>query len=191
MYNEDDILFTRSMTAVMKNIAHLCGRNRSRVWGPDGWKKIVVCVVSDGRSKINQRVLKILGIMGCYQDGIAKNEVNGKQVQAHIFEYTTQIAVDSDLKIRGAEKGFVPVQVLFCLKEQVSFLCEQLEEWNRKRERKRVKIGVFCHLIPRIVFTAGTDYLFFCCRFRTKRSLIPIVGFSTPLGVFCGLTCVC
>lgn len=56
--------------------------------------------------------------MGCYQDGIMKNTVNGKEVASHIFEYTTQVCVDTDLKCRGADKGMVPVQVLFCLKER-------------------------------------------------------------------------
>ncbi|KAG8683909.1 Chitin synthase, class 2, partial [Ceratobasidium sp. 423] len=93
MYNEDEILFVKTMNAVIKNIAHLCGRTKSKTWGPDGWKKVVVCVVSDGRSKINQRTLKVLQLMGCYQDGIAKDEVAGKDVTAHIFEYTSTVIV--------------------------------------------------------------------------------------------------
>jgi chitin synthase len=56
--------------------------------------------------------------MGAYQDGIAKNIVNGKPVAAHIYEYTTQISVSPSMKIEGAEKGVVPVQIIFCLKEK-------------------------------------------------------------------------
>ncbi|CAO3626245.1 unnamed protein product [Cunninghamella blakesleeana] len=56
--------------------------------------------------------------MGVYQKGIAKNIVNNKPVEAHLFEYTTQISVDADLKIKGVDKGIIPVQILFCLKEQ-------------------------------------------------------------------------
>ncbi|CAE6519710.1 unnamed protein product, partial [Rhizoctonia solani] len=93
MYNEDEILFVKTMNAVIKNVAHLCGRSKSKTWGPEGWKKVVVCVVSDGRSKINQRTLKVLQLMGCYQDGIAKDEVAGKDVTAHIFEYTSTVIV--------------------------------------------------------------------------------------------------
>lgn len=118
MYNEDDVLFARSMTSVMKNITYLCTRERSRMWSADGWKKIVVCIVADGRNKINSRVLEYLGIMGCYQEGIMKDNVNGKPVNAHIFEYTTQVCVDQDSRVRGHEKGMVPVQILFCLKEK-------------------------------------------------------------------------
>ncbi|CAP67429.1 uncharacterized protein PODANS_1_24310 [Podospora anserina S mat+] len=115
MYNEDEYGFTRTMHAVMKNISHFCSRNKSRTWGENGWQKIVVCVVSDGREKIHPRTLDALAAMGVYQHGIAKNYVNQK---AHVYEYTTQVSLDSDLKFKGAEKGIVPCQMIFCLKEK-------------------------------------------------------------------------
>ncbi|PVF97979.1 hypothetical protein CPB86DRAFT_759334 [Serendipita vermifera] len=115
MYNEDEVLFVRTMNAVIKNIAFLCSRTRSKMWGPEGWKKVVVCVVSDGRSKINQRTLKVLNLMGCYQEGIAKDSVNGKDVTAHIFEYTSQVVVSDTGEV---STGACPVQIVFCLKEQ-------------------------------------------------------------------------
>ncbi|KAI8899173.1 chitin synthase-domain-containing protein [Globomyces pollinis-pini] len=118
MYNEDDFLFCKSMQALMKNIAYLCSRTRSPVWGEEGWKKAVICIVSDGRSKVNARVLDVLGIMGVYQHGIMKDHVNGAPVTGHIFEYTTQVCVTPELKVQGHEKGYVPVQILFCLKEK-------------------------------------------------------------------------
>ncbi|CAG8457477.1 10701_t:CDS:2 [Paraglomus brasilianum] len=118
MYNEDEVLFARTFHGVVKNVAHLCTRDRSRMWGKDGWKKVVVCIVSDGRTKINKRTLAYLAAVGVYQEGIAKNAVNGREVTAHIYEYTTQISIDSDMNIRGFDKGIVPVQVLFCLKEK-------------------------------------------------------------------------
>ncbi|KAG0653003.1 Chitin-UDP acetyl-glucosaminyl transferase 2 [Hyphodiscus hymeniophilus] len=118
MVNESEIDFTRTMHAVMKNISHFCSRSKSRTWGEHGWQKIVVCVVSDGRQKIHPRTLDALAAMGVYQDGIAKNLVNQKEVQAHVYEYTTQVSLDSDLKFKGAEKGIVPCQMIFCLKEK-------------------------------------------------------------------------
>lgn len=118
MYNEDEIDFTRTMHAIMKNVSHFCGRNRSRTWGENGWQKIVVCIVSDGREKVHPRTLDALAAMGVYQHGIAKNFVNQKAVQAHVYEYTTQVSLDSDLKFKGAEKGIVPCQMIFCLKER-------------------------------------------------------------------------
>ncbi|KAM4055675.1 chitin synthase domain-containing protein [Hirsutella rhossiliensis] len=118
MYNEDEFGFTRTMHAVMKNISHFCSRSRSRTWGESGWQKIVVCIISDGREKINHRTLDALAAMGVYQHGIAKNYVNNRAVQAHVYEYTTQVSLDSDLKFKGAEKGIVPCQMIFCLKEK-------------------------------------------------------------------------
>ncbi|EJF67235.1 chitin synthase [Dichomitus squalens LYAD-421 SS1] len=125
MYNEDEVLFVRTMNAyfaeckpsfsVLKNIAHLCSRTKSKTWGPDGWKKVVVCVVSDGRSKINKRTLQVLTLMGCYQEGIAKDSIGGKDVTAHIFEYTSNVIVTE----RGeVSQSACPVQIIFCLKEQ-------------------------------------------------------------------------
>ncbi|EJU02992.1 glycosyltransferase family 2 protein [Dacryopinax primogenitus] len=117
MYNEDETLFALSMNGVLKNIAHLCTRDRSKTWGRDGWKKVVVCIVSDGRQKINSRTLSAIAGMGVYQSGVAKNVVKNKPVTAHIYEYTTQIYISQDCRFQGSEKS-VPVQVIFCLKEQ-------------------------------------------------------------------------
>ena len=72
MYNEEEELFCRTMHGVMKNIAHLCKRDRSKTWGKEGWKKVVVCIVSDGRQKINSRTLSVIASIGAYQDGVAK-----------------------------------------------------------------------------------------------------------------------
>lgn len=114
MYNEDDGLLLRTLNSVIKNIAHLCSRTRSKTWGPGSWRKVVVCIVADGRNKVDARVLKVLQLMGVYAEGVAKDTVAGKEVQAHIYEYTTQIVVSET-----GEVGFgtVPVQVIFCLKE--------------------------------------------------------------------------
>ena len=117
MYNESEINFTRTMHGIMRNVAHFCSRNKSRTWGKDGWQKIVVCIISDGRQKVHPRTLNALAAMGVYQDGIATNIVNQKEVTAHVYEYTTQVSLDSDLKFKGAEKGIVPCQIIFCLKE--------------------------------------------------------------------------
>lgn len=118
MYNEDEVLFCRTFHGVMKNIAHLCSRNKSRTWGKDGWKKVVVAIISDGRKKIHPRVLDCLAALGVYQDGVAKNMVDGKEVRAHLYEYTTQLSIDSNLQFKGAERGLVPMQIIFCLKEK-------------------------------------------------------------------------
>ncbi len=136
MYNEDEELFCRTMHGVIKNVAHLCKRERSKTWGKDGWKKLVVCIVSDGRGKINSRTLSVIAAMGVYQEGVAKTKIGKKDVTAHIYEYTTQslsfclfyysfsltlrfpVSITPALKLEGNERGVVPVQIIFCLKEK-------------------------------------------------------------------------
>jgi chitin synthase len=119
MSQEDDLLFCRTMRGVFQNIAHLCTRTKSKTWGKEGWKKVchdayngidrlmkqvVICVVADGRLKINPRTRSVLAALGVYQDGVGTNVVNGKPVvsspytshyirslqTAHLYEYTTQ-----------------------------------------------------------------------------------------------------
>lgn len=118
MYNEDDILFARTMIGVLKNVEYMCSRKESKTWGPDAWKKIVVCVVSDGRGKINPRTRALLAGMGVYQDGIAKQQVNGKDVTAHVYEYTTQVGMSIKNDVVTLIPKKQPVQMLFCLKEK-------------------------------------------------------------------------
>ena len=119
MYNEDDFLFARTMIGVFKNIEHMCSRTNSKTWGKEAWKKIVVCVVSDGRAKINPRTRAVLAGLGVYQDGIAKQQVSGKDVTAHIYEYTTQVGLELKGKtVQLKPRGATPVQMVFCLKEK-------------------------------------------------------------------------
>lgn len=119
MYNEDDFLFARTMIGVFKNIEYMCSRTNSKTWGKEAWKKIVVCVVSDGRAKINPRTRAVLAGLGVYQDGIAKQQVNGKDVTAHIYEYTTQIGMElKGNQVHLKPRSGVPVQMIFCLKEK-------------------------------------------------------------------------
>ncbi|CAB4446357.1 unnamed protein product [Rhizophagus irregularis] len=118
MYNEEAKLFARTFYGVVKNIHELCKRERSRLWGKDGWKKVVVCVVSDGFEEIDKTTKAYLSAIGAYQEGVVKKEVNKKPVTAHIFEYTTQLCLDPDMKPVGEKVGFTPIQVLFCLKEE-------------------------------------------------------------------------
>lgn len=120
----------------MRNISHLCTRKNSQTWGPNAWEKVastvtcydptkidlvqvVVCIVADGRKKIHPRVLDCLTLLGVYQPGDhMKNKVNNKEVTAHLFEYTTTFALDSHMHFRYPDKGIVPTQIIFCLKEK-------------------------------------------------------------------------
>ncbi|CCD22877.1 chitin synthase CHS2 NDAI_0A07230 [Naumovozyma dairenensis CBS 421] len=116
MYNEDKVSLARTLHSIMKNVAHLCNRPKSHVWNKDGWKKVSVILVSDGRAKVNQGALDYLAALGVYQEDMAKASVNGDPVKAHIFELTTQVSIDADLNY--VSKNIVPVQLVFCLKEE-------------------------------------------------------------------------
>ncbi|EKM80571.1 hypothetical protein AGABI1DRAFT_70953 [Agaricus bisporus var. burnettii JB137-S8] len=119
MYNEDEVLFCRTLYGVMRNISHLCTRKNSQTWGPNAWEKVVVCIIADGRKKIHPRVLDCLTLLGVYQaGGHMKNMVNEKQVTAHVFEYTTSFALDPNLHFKFPDKGIVPTQIIFCMKEK-------------------------------------------------------------------------
>ena len=81
--------------------------------------QVVVCIVADGRKKIHPRVLDCLTLLGVYQPGDhMKNKVNEKEVIAHLFEYTTSFALDPNLHFKYPDKGIVPTQIIFCMKEK-------------------------------------------------------------------------
>ncbi|KAJ3477033.1 hypothetical protein NLI96_g10743 [Meripilus lineatus] len=131
MYNEDEVLFCRTMNAVLKNVAHLCGRTKSKTWGPNGWQKVVVCVVSDGRNKVNKRTLQVLSLVRDFPN----QSVHQKQLTDQLSEPSI-IRWDATKKVlqktpllakmslhtssnRGeVSPGPCPVQIIFCLKEQ-------------------------------------------------------------------------
>ncbi|KAJ3495480.1 hypothetical protein NLJ89_g10618 [Agrocybe chaxingu] len=77
------------------------------------------CIVADGRKKVHPRVLDCLTLLGVYQPGDhMKNKVNEKEVTAHLFEYTTSFALDPNLHFKYPDKGIVPTQIIFCMKEK-------------------------------------------------------------------------
>lgn len=121
MYNEEDALFARTMHGVFKNIEYMCTLKdkHNGMWGPNGWKKIVVCIINDGRAQLNIRTRAVLTALGVYQHGFAFAKVNDKPVQAHIYEYTTRVNIKVKKGIVETTPGglAVPVQLMFCLKE--------------------------------------------------------------------------
>lgn len=122
MYNEDDVLFARTMSGVFKNVEYMCSLKgkHNGLWGEDGWKKIVVCVVVDGRTKLDKRTQAVVTALGCFQPGVAVQEVNEKKVTAHIYEYTTKVGIAMRKGVVETTPGssLVPIQLIFCLKEK-------------------------------------------------------------------------
>ncbi|KAG5643749.1 hypothetical protein DXG03_009683 [Asterophora parasitica] len=120
MYNEDEELFSRTLNGVLKNIAYLCKRKDDPKWGKGSWKKVVVCIISDGRRKINPGTLAAIAKIGAYQEKTAIQKVREKDVVAHVYEYTSRIpfsAVLPSVMTQDAVKSIPPVQIIFCLKE--------------------------------------------------------------------------
>ncbi|KAF8876664.1 chitin synthase-domain-containing protein [Infundibulicybe gibba] len=114
MYNEEASLFLRTMNSVIRNIVHLSSMGNSKKWGEEPWKKIVVCIVSDGRAKVHKETLQALQVMGCYQEGVAVSSVNQEKVTAHIFEISSRkVASESG----DSFDSQYPMQIIFCLKE--------------------------------------------------------------------------
>ncbi len=59
------------------------------------------------------------------------NMVKSRPVTAHVFEYTTSFALDSDLHFKYPDKGIVPCQIIFCMKENnVRFTVELIIAHN-------------------------------------------------------------
>lgn len=45
------------------------------------------------------------------------NSVKDRPVTAHIFEFTTSFCIDDTLSFKYPDRGVVPCQILFCMKE--------------------------------------------------------------------------
>ncbi|KIY50220.1 putativechitin synthase [Fistulina hepatica ATCC 64428] len=127
-YNEDKALYARTLHGVMKNVRDICKTRKSKYWqksaeeGTPGWQKITIALIADGLEAMDKSVLDILATVGVYQDGIMKKKIDGNDTVAHIFEYTTQIAVDHKpdliLPQPNDPNNMVPVQIIFILKQQ-------------------------------------------------------------------------
>lgn len=125
-YNEDKILYARTLHGVMLNIRDICKTKQSKYWrrsaeeGVPGWQKITVALIIDGLEPMDKTVLDILATVGVYQDGVMKKQVDGKDTVAHIFEYTTQLSVDATPQLvvpQGEDpNNLVPVQIILVIK---------------------------------------------------------------------------
>lgn len=99
MYNEDDALLARTLIGVFKNVNYMESLKESTMWGANSWKKIVVCIVSDGIAKINPRAQALLAGLGVFQKGITKEKINDKKTIAHIFEVCYSMIKQNSTKV--------------------------------------------------------------------------------------------
>ncbi|GJJ07586.1 Chitin synthase, class 7 [Clathrus columnatus] len=127
-YNEDKLLYSRTLHNIMLNIRDICKTKSSKFWrrtaeeGIPGWHRITVALICDGLDPMDKSVLDILATVGLYQDGVMKKEVDGKPTVGHIFEYTTQVSVDTTPQLilpHGDDpNNLVPVQMILCIKQK-------------------------------------------------------------------------
>lgn len=94
------------------------------VWNKDTWQKIVVCIICDGRSKVDSRVLLILEQMGIFDPNIImercqdfSNSEKSHPVKCHLFETTSQTVIDEDFRPKSFLQGTMPIQYCLVLKE--------------------------------------------------------------------------
>ena len=59
----------RTLKGVFENIRDLTNRSDPN-WGDDSWKKIVVCIVNDGRLELNKRTETLLAALGIFKMGM-------------------------------------------------------------------------------------------------------------------------
>ncbi|KAH6585105.1 hypothetical protein BASA61_007076 [Batrachochytrium salamandrivorans] len=100
---------------------------------------IVVTMYNEGEGT-SSRVERSRGSW-CLSRGLAQASVNGEETRAHIYEYTTQLAIDEKLNMWTSKEGIPPMQIIFCLKEKVS----------KKMNSHRWFFRAFCPLLnPRV-----------------------------------------
>ena len=80
MYNEDESYLGLTPASIYHNIDYLQKLQNDETWGSQSWRKVVICIISDDRTKA------LLACLGIYQDFGRLESYNGKDVKAHIFE---------------------------------------------------------------------------------------------------------
>ncbi|PLW31854.1 hypothetical protein PCANC_17200 [Puccinia coronata f. sp. avenae] len=131
-YNEDKILVARTLHGVMMNLRDMCKakwsefRHLARKGGEEAaveaWKMISVVLIFDGIEPADKATLDVLATIGLYQDGIMKRQVDGKETEAHVFEYTTLLSVSPKPELiqphANDPANLVPVQMTLVLKQK-------------------------------------------------------------------------
>ncbi|KAF0755095.1 hypothetical protein AaE_005085, partial [Aphanomyces astaci] len=118
MYNEDEVEMYSTLKKVANNIEHIKSKKLPGYEGDDSWKNILVCVVSDGRTKANKGTLAFLRDVGVFDEDAMNIMMVGVDVQCHVFEFCVQLKKGKDIADSIASKHlYPPTQVVFALKE--------------------------------------------------------------------------
>jgi chitin synthase len=116
MYNEDEFEIESTLRKIANNVAYLQAHELPGYEGEQAWQNILVCVVSDGRTKANKGALKRLSEMGLFDEDTMTIFSKGLDTQMHLFEKTVVMKRANDTIVRKRSK-LPPLQVVFALKE--------------------------------------------------------------------------
>ena len=121
MYNEDPGELSATLRKCCNNIAYLQDHKLPGYVGEDAWKNILICIVSDGRTKAHPKTLQFLQQLGLFDEDAMTICSAGIDTRMHLFERTVIL---NRLENRGIRSFFnsktakiPPLQIVFALKE--------------------------------------------------------------------------
>ncbi|EQC34234.1 hypothetical protein SDRG_08436 [Saprolegnia diclina VS20] len=124
MYNEDGAELAQTLRKVCNNVKYIQKNALPGYEGDDAWQNIVVCIVSDGRTKANPSATSFLREIGVFNEDAMTIFSSGAATQMHLFERTVRLAKDphnkqsvimSNNSTIGAD--YPPLQMVYALKE--------------------------------------------------------------------------
>lgn len=116
--DESGANLARTLESLFTNIEFICSQRNRRPWKRHGWKKCVIYILADGRARLSAGAQAVLTLLGLWQPALAVCDVQGKQVLAHLFEYTTYVGVPDKFNLHVPPRRLdVPVQMVLCVNE--------------------------------------------------------------------------
>ncbi|KAL3475479.1 chitin synthase-domain-containing protein [Aspergillus californicus] len=116
--DESGATLARTLESLFTNIEFICSQRNRGPWKRHGWKKCVIYILADARAKLSADAQAVLTLLGLWQPALAVCDVLGKQVLAHLFEYTTYVGVPDKFKPQVPPRRLdVPVQMVLCVNE--------------------------------------------------------------------------
>ena len=100
-----------TLRGIAENVQFMCG-----TYGESVWEDLAVAIVSDGRSKANEKTLDWMTQRGLFDEKLMTVEEVGLNVDMHLFEHTMQMVKSWNQQVsKGAY--YKPLQAIFALKQ--------------------------------------------------------------------------
>eukprot|EP00475_Leptophrys_vorax_P044570 TRINITY_DN898_c0_g1_i1.p1 TRINITY_DN898_c0_g1~~TRINITY_DN898_c0_g1_i1.p1 ORF type:complete len:776 (-),score=215.71 TRINITY_DN898_c0_g1_i1:113-2440(-) len=111
MYNEGRDELDRTLKGVGENLKYL----QEKTGIKDFWKEVVICIVSDGRTKADADTLLYMTEKGFFSDMMMQEGMKHykDEVAVHLFESTIQMQTAETVN-----EYYPPMQMMFALKEK-------------------------------------------------------------------------